>query len=647
MKKIKLLSTILLAIFIMGIAFTACEKFDEGESAIQTISNNIIYAKTGEVVRIPSEYSLLSGEFDASIGVESIAVRVLNDNVYLLVPDMESGEYELSININDESFAATINITRSEVVEQPVEYLASLNVELTDYILSNIENIESLLEAGLIEEDIAQEYIANWEAQEGKFAAEIAKLSNDEKQTFANFMETNKAWIDVLRNYMVAETSNNKGKLSCLDLKEKARLAKIDGRDYAYIWFGLRYKHCIADNAQNPPNELGQVEFTFSWSPSWMETVWDSWVEPIFDNVESQLNALSSDIVAEKIEEDKNKSLTTFVNNTPQELSYNIKFRSVNESDANGPFSHVVGVINGFIGFFDSLAEDVSHFIGIDISFTNTSSISRFNRFMTIKNISNSNVTLLSSEIIDDKWEVAFKSSGGEQEFTFDVFYDDGKVQISKSYNAILTVYEPYSIEILSGNNQSGEAGEILDEPIEVLVKDEDGNPFEGALVTFDVSEGSVTFEENTTNADGIAFTHWELGGNNDEQQLIARVFKSDGLTPVLGSPLVFNAEELAFVYEGVWLRRWINADGTIYQDDRITFDVNGESTLYEYNIYQNNVGWQVNEDTQTLRYSGGRLRTYSHYWGLSLYFIVNSVDDNVFYGEPGQTAWDIELHRQ
>ena len=590
MKNFKAITILLISIFTAGIVFTACEKDDEADDyTLPTITDQVLHVNTGEIAVIKTEDDFTEGSYDATVDDKQTIAKFSNGNLYFLIPEMENGDYILSINYNSDFVDINLKVTKSANIDNPTEYLSNVDTDLKIYFTNNIQNIENELEAGLIEEDLANEQIAYWNAQENRFTEELAKLSTSEKQDFANFLEVNQVWIDELRNYMLEETTNAKNKLTCSEYRTQALKAKTDNRLFAFAWFTLRYKQCKADQAPNPPTSLGQVEYSYSYSPNWMISIWDTYVEPIFENVEQQLNGLNSNMVAESIEDDKNKSITTFANNTPKVLAYHIKFRSVNESDANGPFAHVVGVLNGFINFIDSLADEISNFIGIDVSFTNTSITQSFNRGMTIKNISNANVSLLSSEIVDDKWEVTFKSTGvGEQEFTFDVWYNDGKVEFDKSYDAILTVLEPYSIEILSGNNQSGELGELLEEPIEVLVKDEEGNPFEGALVTFEVSEGSVTFEQNTTNADGIAFTHWELGTNNDEQELIAKAFESDGVTAVQGSPLVFTGtavdSTLIFQESALGHYRIINYEGN-GPDSKLYCDILADGTT-TYSVY-------------------------------------------------------------
>ncbi|PPS42787.1 N,N-dimethylformamidase beta subunit family domain-containing protein [Chroococcidiopsis sp. TS-821] len=72
----------------------------------------------------------------------------------------------------------------------------------------------------------------------------------------------------------------------------------------------------------------------------------------------------------------------------------------------------------------------------------------------------------------------------------------------------------PPTITIVSGNNQNGNAGAALPEPLVVQVKDTTGNPQAGVTVTFAVTAGGGSVSPTTaiTNANGQASTTLTLG---------------------------------------------------------------------------------------------------------------------------------------
>ena len=92
------------------------------------------------------------------------------------------------------------------------------------------------------------------------------------------------------------------------------------------------------------------------------------------------------------------------------------------------------------------------------------------------------------------------------------------------------------SIELVSGNNQTGQVLADLVKPVVVLVRDQSGNAFEGAVVRFTVAEGSVSPVPATTNGEGLAAVIWTLGSTIGTQTLNAAVEN------ITGSPVEFMA---------------------------------------------------------------------------------------------------------
>lgn len=89
----------------------------------------------------------------------------------------------------------------------------------------------------------------------------------------------------------------------------------------------------------------------------------------------------------------------------------------------------------------------------------------------------------------------------------------------------------PKTIEIVSGNEQTGQQGQELDEPLKVKVTD--GLEFALSDVpvyfTVNASDGSVTEEVVQTDDDGFAQVNWTLGTINTSQGLVVKVKKANG----------------------------------------------------------------------------------------------------------------------
>ncbi len=118
----------------------------------------------------------------------------------------------------------------------------------------------------------------------------------------------------------------------------------------------------------------------------------------------------------------------------------------------------------------------------------------------------------------------------------------------------------------------------------------------------------------------------------------------------------VLIEQQPTFNYQGVWLKRnYIMPDNTLYQDDRITFDSNGNSTYCEiwyHNASPPQTSWDSCGEgyTWSLFYnpSTNQLSIINNYWQVSYIFNVNSIDDNSFTDETTETPYSRnELIRQ
>lgn len=135
----------------------------------------------------------------------------------------------------------------------------------------------------------------------------------------------------------------------------------------------------------------------------------------------------------------------------------------------------------------------------------------------------------------------------GTQTLTITAFEEDGATHLLGSPITVnATALGVSTLELLSGNNQEEIIGGELTDPIEVLVKDEMGNPYRDATVSFNVTEGSVSSDSETTDASGMASITWRLGATVGTQTLSVTAFKEDGTTPLNGSPLSVTATGLA-----------------------------------------------------------------------------------------------------
>ena len=163
------------------------------------------------------------------------------------------------------------------------------------------------------------------------------------------------------------------------------------------------------------------------------------------------------------------------------------------------------------------------------------------------------------------------------------------------------------SIELVSGNNQTAQVLETLANAVIVIVKDQNGDAFAGADVSFTVNEGSVSATAVTTDVNGNASISWTLGVTEGTQTL--NITASD----LTGSPLTLNAVatkpspvtdidgntyNVVLIGEQIWMAENLKvthyADGTNIGVGEITDDatwgnLGDNNTDKAYCFYNNN----------------------------------------------------------
>ncbi len=107
----------------------------------------------------------------------------------------------------------------------------------------------------------------------------------------------------------------------------------------------------------------------------------------------------------------------------------------------------------------------------------------------------------------------------------------------------------PASINIVSGNNQSGNPGQQLPIDFQVKVVNKRDLPVEGVVVTFNISEGTgiLSALSDTTNSIGIAKTTLILGNTTGTIKVTASIQEADYLAPVIFTSIALNLGLIAF----------------------------------------------------------------------------------------------------
>src|SRR5579862_3168969 len=97
----------------------------------------------------------------------------------------------------------------------------------------------------------------------------------------------------------------------------------------------------------------------------------------------------------------------------------------------------------------------------------------------------------------------------------------------------------PASLDIVSGQSQSGVVGTQLNDPLGVTIRNSAGNPIAGQLVNFRIISGggSVFAGAALTGSDGVAKERWTLGTSIADSQVV----EARAVDATTGDALVFG----------------------------------------------------------------------------------------------------------
>ncbi|WP_299124402.1 hypothetical protein [uncultured Winogradskyella sp.] len=145
----------------------------------------------------------------------------------------------------------------------------------------------------------------------------------------------------------------------------------------------------------------------------------------------------------------------------------------------------------------------------------------------------------------------------------------------------------PTSLTIESGNNQTADQGQILDEPLKVKVIDALDNPMPFVPVYFSVTAGGGSLDEESviTDENGFAQVFWTLGDNTDSQTVEVTVKKADGTNIESITTFSANSEENEFEFTGSYSGETTDFVGNCSNSDNagdwaFTFIVNDNNTI-------------------------------------------------------------------
>jgi hypothetical protein len=443
-----------LTIIITSVFFYSCDTVNDifgndAEPETGTLTAEKQSIVPGEVVAIDADFELESGKVTGYIDTEEISLDIVNNSIYFMAPDLFPGSYEINLTLNDIEYSVQINILSANEISDPAVYIEnaqSLGTELVDI---SIELDMLMEESGIIDSVQVNENLLAIQNSLNKTNQVFSQMTMDEKAEFARIYSANEYWINEFQQIFVSTSKSSQ----CEYLLEQGNNAKNAGNVFEARDHFLKYKLCkidyyannrlvyylnkfnkLIDELSNDNNKstvaVGIIPAAFA----------IAFVYFVWTRFEADLRAMNNNPLAEELVDQK-LSVETYNNNQKTNYSKRVRFRAVDQNDINRQ-----DLFGKFVGMIHDANEAIKKLLGIvsdadiePVTLSNSSQTIDFNRNFVIQNISNSNVKLKSTAFVDDMWEVVFETSETEdQEFTYDLIYDDGQSNLTKTINANL-----------------------------------------------------------------------------------------------------------------------------------------------------------------------------------------------------------------
>ncbi|MFK5854767.1 MAG: hypothetical protein QM503_01465 [Bacteroidota bacterium] len=417
----------------------SCEKLfgdddDETLAVLTPDKYDIIPFATIEITY--EDIILNSAEYEGNFGNLAVTLYNINEKLVFITPNIPQGEQILEIYINNLTYELLFNVQPATQIPNPEEYISSFIVTQQEIVNTN-SNLINLL----VPENEIDLYTNELEHINQIFtdASELLQsASNTEKLEAAMFISANKVELELLQSAVnnYAQAINgliNNGKLGVYDSESAFR--------NAYSAFVLARIQLIS-HARKIIVWTAAGAIAGSWFPIIGTGIGAAIGAGI--GIGSFLLAVEADNMAtnqlldfesivDELNTDLNKSDFTFINNQYRPFNISGSYHSLNIEHSSSSMSNIqqfISYLSVFAGLFDKINSKLPEIIQIkpkvinDVTTYNNRTRQIHSNYISIGNISNSNVSI-STQSIDGDLKLSFSTTEVEdQEFSFDINYN-------------------------------------------------------------------------------------------------------------------------------------------------------------------------------------------------------------------------------
>ena len=552
-KKLSAFNFISLLIIVINVLPISCKK-DKGEEPSTQVENTISVSlensnvKAYQLVNLRITNLLLDRDtYELEMGSKKVkAVKTSFTTLSFMVPqDLSSGEYEIKFpfKANDLKIIVTAPAAIANPESIITSFLGNIDQKYSDAIkTANTDQEKKALEIAKDQQKDAQN--------------RFNQASATDKQTAAQFLSANQQLFNDVNNVLseIANTdftiSSSKGNAIALTIKGdyKLYLAQV-AKLLLFVAAAPAGSTLVAVGAIALGVEIGlsmltgersyllnKVKKAVTVFLDYTYFIGVTTVEKTIDQFDKNIFTGATTLAT---------SETGILRGEPFNLKIRPTFHALQRSDANRPES--ASFVKPFIEAYDKAKAyydlNFSKDLGQFPAFSNKEQKKTASKLSDweIKLTKGAAITVTSPSGSPDNFSVVFNTtSKTNQELEFTINYQ-GQPASAPIATTLLYQRPPESLTIISGNNQTGENGKKLADPLKIKVVDIKNQVLDNVRVEWKIKSGNGTLSgsESLTNTSGIAQIEWTIGADGT-QEVEAIVKRSDG-TPITGSPVLFK----------------------------------------------------------------------------------------------------------
>lgn len=380
--------------------------------------------------------SLNSEVYTASIDTVSLELRSLEGNLYFITPDLPSGVYTLSSNVEGQAISFTLSINNVAVVSDPVSYIDQVKgdvfeISVADSILARLNDL-----------DPSPDHLSNYNSYknlQAEFDAQLALLNNQEKAALAKFFKANEEVFNFSQPDVLKDSLNmTKSALGRLDayIESRVNSGRISLKIAALSLFtgGYALSTCLGSGLTAWPACLVSIAAL----GNGYRILWK-----FHNDIKTELDRTFI-LFNTDVSEMNQKSFQL-----DHDATYRLKIRGERRTLYNADMNTKIPVLASFFEVCDTAevywnrlrdyvnraAEKFTGNYDLVGKFPHPKRLSTFRSqwinetadYFSVGSISNSKVSLKSQNVINNHIEVVFSNADtADHDFDFSLIYNDG-----------------------------------------------------------------------------------------------------------------------------------------------------------------------------------------------------------------------------